>query len=80
MLRCREVTHLIAADEFEEAGWWTRFAIRVHLLMCRNCREYAAQLRAIGSAARLLLTDRHDSGELRVIQRLEQNILKKIRR
>jgi len=28
-----------------------RFAVRFHLMMCRDCRAYARQIRAIGEAA-----------------------------
>lgn len=52
MLRCKEVARRIASDEFAEAVWTERLAVRLHLFMCRHCRRYAAQLRAIGVAAR----------------------------
>ncbi len=38
----------------EKAGWRERLAVRFHLLRCRHCRRYRAQLRAIGAAARNL--------------------------
>ena len=52
MLNCKEVTRLIASDELADAVWLNRALVRLHLLMCRHCRGYAAQLRAIGAAAR----------------------------
>ncbi len=52
MLNCREVARSIASDELADATWFNRALIRFHLLMCRHCRGYAAQLRAIGAAAR----------------------------
>ena len=51
MLRCKQVTTMVASDEFADAGPWLRFKIRLHLLMCRHCARYAAQLRAIGLKA-----------------------------
>jgi hypothetical protein len=57
MPNCKEVARLIASDEEADALWLDRALIRLHLLMCRDCRGYAAQLRAIGQAAR----DRSDS-------------------
>ncbi len=38
----------------EKAGWRERLAVRFHLLRCRHCRRYMAQLRAIGAPARNL--------------------------
>ena len=58
MPNCKEVVRLIASDELADAVWLTRAPVRLHLLMCRHCRGYAAQLRAIGAAAR----DRWDLG------------------
>ena len=52
MPNCKEVARLIASDELAAAVWSDRALVRLHLLMCRHCRGYAAQLRAIGAAAR----------------------------
>ncbi len=52
MPNCKEVVRLIASDELADAVWSNRALVRLHLLMCRHCRGYAAQLRAIGAAAR----------------------------
>ena len=52
MPNCKEVARLIASDELADAAWLSRAPVRLHLLMCRDCRGYAAQLRAIGAGAR----------------------------
>ena len=52
MLNCKEVVRLIASDELDDAAWLDRTFVRLHLMLCRHCRGYAAQLRAIGAAAR----------------------------
>ena len=73
MLRCKEVTRKIASDELVEGGWRERLAVRLHLLWCRHCRRYVAQLRAIGAAARNLWGAR--AQDARTIERLERQIL-----
>lgn len=80
MISCKEVTLLVASDAFEEARWMKRLSVRIHLLLCADCRHYISQIQAIGNAARVLFSDRRDSGELRIIQRLENAILHDIRR
>ncbi len=75
MLSCKEVTRKIASDEFAEAGWRERLAVRFHLLLCHHCRGYAAQLRAIGAAARDLWSPR--SQDPLTLERLERQILKR---
>ncbi len=52
MLKCRELTRMIASDELPEAGWSVRTGGWLHLLMCRDCRRYATQIRTLGTRAR----------------------------
>ena len=73
MLSCKEVTRKIASDELAEAGWRERLAVRFHLLLCRHCRRYAVQLRAIGAAARNLWGPRSEDAPS--LERLEHEIL-----
>ncbi len=75
MVSCKEVTRKIASDEFAEAGWNERLAVRLHLLACHHCRGYAAQLRSIGAAARNLLGSR--SQDPSALERLERQILER---
>ena len=51
MLRCKQVSTMVASD-LADAGLWLRLKIRLHLMMCRHCGRYAAQIRTIGVKAR----------------------------
>ncbi len=73
MLNCKEVTRKLASCEWEEASWGQRLAIRFHLVMCRHCRRYAAQLRAIRDAARNLWGPGSEDSD--TLDRLEGQIL-----
>ena len=73
MLNCKEVTRRLASGEWEEASWSQRLAIRFHLLMCRYCRRYAAQLRAIRATARNLWGPGSEDSD--TLDRLESQIL-----
>ena len=44
MLNCKEITD--RASDFVDAGlpWQTRLQVRLHLMMCRFCREYIRQM------------------------------------
>ena len=77
MLRCKEVTHLLASDGLDDAPWTKRLAVRFHLMMCRHCHRYAAQLRAIGSATQKILGPQGESADPETIERLEKAILDK---
>jgi len=61
MPTCREVTRAISTDELSEAGIGRRLTVRLHLLKCRYCRRYAAQIRALGDVARGLFGQTTDS-------------------
>jgi len=73
MFRCDEVTRLVASGELAEAGWWTRFSVRVHLLLCGHCRRYAAQMRRIGGWARQFATGEPEDPE--TLARVRDRIL-----
>ncbi len=74
MLRCNEATRILASDLLDDLAWGRRLALRVHLLMCRHCRRYARQLRAIGAAARRLWGE--ESVDPSTLERLERGILR----
>ena len=73
MLTCKNVATAIGRDEWRAAPRWRRVAIRLHLLICRHCRRYAAQIRALGTAARSLL--REHGEDPTVLERLHETIL-----
>ena len=52
MLNCRELTRIIASDELAESRWSLRLGGWLHLLMCRDCRRYATQIRTLAAGAR----------------------------
>ncbi len=54
MPTCKEVSRVIATDELATAGWRQRLSVKLHLLMCRHCRNYARQIQEIGEATRRL--------------------------
>lgn len=50
MLTCREITELI--DDFIDGrlSYWETAKFQMHVGMCKNCREYLAQLKATRQA------------------------------
>jgi len=73
MPTCKEVADLIASEALASTGLPKRALVRLHLLMCRDCRGYAAQLRAIGLAGR----DRWKASpsDAPTLERLQSSIL-----
>ncbi len=75
MLSCKEVARLIASDELADLGWSERILVRLHLVRCHHCRRYAAQLRAISTAA--LERGGFGPADLQALERLERSILER---
>ena len=75
MLSCKEVARLIASDELVDLGWLERILVRFHLVRCHHCRRYAAQLRAISTAA--LERGGFGPADLQALERLERSILER---
>ncbi len=74
-MKCKELARLVASDGLAEATWSRRVAVRFHLLMCRHCRLYHAQMRDLGRAARSLFKrEDRDPG----LDRVKSSILEKI--
>ena len=76
MPSCREVTRAITAGELEKAPFRQRLGLRLHVMLCRHCRRYARQIRAIGMAAREIL--RRPIGADESLERLRAALLSRI--
>jgi hypothetical protein len=74
MLKCRELSQLVATDELASGGWLRRLEVRMHLMMCRHCSGYAEQLKKLGIAARSLwagpITDEERQAAVRIKAKL----------
>ncbi len=73
MQSCRDVAYLIASDGLEGAGRLRRLLVRLHLLYCRRCRRYAADVDTIGQVSRDTWTI--TSVDRQTVQRLEGVIM-----
>ena len=77
MRSCKETAELIAGDRLCEEGWVGRLLVRLHLLMCRHCREYAAQLRTIGSVSKDVVGGGNEDSDS--LERLRSSLLDRAR-
>ena len=76
MLKCRDLTILIASDGIEDFGFMKRMEIKLHLFMCKHCRNYWAQIRSIGQGAKKVAAEAEPDQEQ--LRRLEKDICEKI--
>jgi len=73
VLNCREVSRLVASDELADAGLLVRLRVRLHFLICKECRRYAQQLRIINERSGQKL--RNLASDVETLVRLERSIL-----
>ncbi len=75
LFNCRELAKRSTRGEFDDAGWFTRLMIRMHMGMCKGCERYGAQLKAIaesvrGKAKSSVSPERADALKKKVMRRL----------
>ncbi|MEE4246347.1 MAG: zf-HC2 domain-containing protein [Kangiellaceae bacterium] len=42
---CKEVTELSSKMLDEDVAWWERATLRIHLMMCDQCRRYQQHMK-----------------------------------
>ncbi len=47
MMSCKEVAELSSDYLEQELSAWRRFSLRLHILLCRQCRELVQGLRSL---------------------------------
>jgi hypothetical protein len=61
MLNCRETTQLISKSLDRHLTWRERFAVNLHLVICKYCKRFSQQLGVMRTAfnriAKLVETD-----------------------
>jgi predicted anti-sigma-YlaC factor YlaD len=63
MLRCRDVADLASDYVNGDLNWSRRFAVRLHLTICRFCRRYVRQMRETVGLLRGLRRERETGHE-----------------
>lgn len=53
MLSCKQASQLISQSLEQPLAMRERFALKLHLLICKYCRRFRQQLQAIGVALKL---------------------------
>lgn len=59
MRRCREISLLVSRSQDEKLDFRNRLAMRLHLLVCRHCANFARQLGVLGRIAKKFVGSEH---------------------
>lgn len=54
MLTCKDASRLVSEGLERPLGWRERWALRLHLWLCDNCRRFERQIRFVRRALRQL--------------------------
>ena len=52
MITCHDVSMLVSTGGLPDAPFMRKLGVRLHLAMCRHCRAFRRQIKAIARAAR----------------------------
>jgi hypothetical protein len=52
MRTCKEISRLISQSQDRQLGYADRFAMRVHLVICKGCTNFRGQLEFLREALR----------------------------
>lgn len=61
MLNCREVTRLLSESQERTLGLQERMPLKMHLMMCKGCRNFGKQMNTLREMARTY-AKREDGG------------------
>jgi hypothetical protein len=75
MLNCKQVSKVIASDDLVGAGLGKRLSVWLHLLMCKYCRAYTRQMRAVGDATREKYAGRPTAEEAARLESMKEAVL-----
>lgn len=74
MLKCKEIATILSSDEHPHG--MRRFQFRLHLMMCKHCKRFEKQIRALskGLIAQVDLATEKSEADL---TRLEQEVIRR---
>lgn len=75
MRKCREIVEILASGE--SLSFFGRMELRLHLLMCRHCSQFASHLRIMKESFVKLFRKITDV-DRKTIDELENDILRKL--
>ncbi len=67
-VKCSEANHTCDKSQYNEATFWEKVKLNIHLLYCRACRKYTARNRK--------LTKLMKNPEIRTLNTSEKNLIK----
>ncbi len=78
MLNCKQASQLISQSLEQPLAMRERFALKLHLLICKYCRRFRQQLHAIGVALKLTARAIENDDTIKMPSETKQRLIQSI--
>ena len=78
MLSCKQASQLISQSLEQPLVMRERFALKLHLLICKYCRRFRQQLQAIGVALKLTARAIENDDTIKMPSETKQRLIQSI--
>ena len=78
MLSCKQASQLISQSLEQPLVMRERFALKLHLLICKYCRRFRQQLQAIGVALKLTTRAIENDDTIKLPSETKQRLIQSI--
>jgi hypothetical protein len=78
MLNCKEVVKTVSSEG--HPGWRRRLEVRLHLMICQHCGNYAKQLEVMKAGFKKIFSSNSRGVEESKIRELEERVLLQLRK
>jgi hypothetical protein len=76
MLRCKDIVKIVSVEEPRD--WRRRLELRLHMMMCRHCRNYARQIEMLSNGVKAHF--RSESNDADKIKEMEDRIVDQLKK
>lgn len=77
---CKHASRLIVQNMDRPLRWRERLGLRVHLALCRMCRQFLSQLRLMRMALRRMVNHAENDESLKLPEEARERICKELER
>jgi len=75
-MNCKHASQVLSQSLERRLSWGERLGLRLHLLMCDACTQFARQITLLRQAVQRLVTHIEDDQQLRISEAARERIAK----
>ena len=78
MLICKDASQIISQSLDRQLTMWERFALKLHLLICKYCKQFSQQIVAIRVALKSSSSAIENDGSIKMPSETKRRLLQSI--